>query len=219
MVNQILGEYQARGFKMMAYLSKVKDSLAQFDRYSIQQVPREKNSNADALAKLASTKETESLSIIPVEHLSDPSIKGEETQVIQAIDTWMTPIIKYLEEGSLPSNKNEARKLRRHAVRFLLLDGILYRRGHSMPLLRCVSKEQSKLLLEEVHEGFYGDHAGGQSLSKKILRQGYFWPTMNEDSKEYVRKCDKCQRFAEIPRAAPNELKQMQSTWPFEVWG
>ena len=74
-------------------------------------MPREKNSNADALAKLASTKETESLGIIPVEHLSDPSIKGEETQVIQAIDTRMTPIIKYLKEGSLPSDKNEARKL------------------------------------------------------------------------------------------------------------
>ena len=64
---------------MMAYLSKVKDSLTQFDRYSVQQVPREKNSNADVLAKLASTKETESLDIIHVEHLSNPSIKGEET--------------------------------------------------------------------------------------------------------------------------------------------
>ena len=42
---------------------------------------------------------------------------------------------------------------------------------------------------------------------------------MNEDSKEYVQKCDKCQRFAKIPRAAPNELKQMQSPWPFAVWG
>ena len=76
-------------------------------------MPREKNSNADALAKLASTKENDSLGIIPVEHLSNPSIKGEETQVIQAIDTWMTPIVKFLEEGTLPSDKNEARKLRR----------------------------------------------------------------------------------------------------------
>lgn len=113
MVNQILGEYLAQGFKMMAYLRKVKDSLAQFDKYSIQTVPREKNSNADALAKLASIKETESLGIIPVEHLSGPSIKGEEIQVIQVVDTWMTPIFKYLEEGILPSDKDEARKLRR----------------------------------------------------------------------------------------------------------
>ena len=130
-------------------------------------MPREKNSNADALAKLVSTKETKSLGIIPVQHLSDSSIKGEETQVIQAIDKWMTPIVKYLEEGSLPSGKNETRKLQRQAVRFLLLDGILYRHRHSMPLLRCVSKEQSKLLLEEVHEGFCGDHAGGKAYQRK----------------------------------------------------
>ena len=88
-----------------------------------------------------------------------------------------------------------------------------------MPLLRCVSKEKAKELMREVHEGFCGDHAGGQSLSKKILRQGYFWPTMNEDSMEFVRKCDKCQRFSKIQRAAPNELKQMQSSWSFAVWG
>ena len=54
-------------------------------------------------------------------------------------------------------------------------------------------KKKSRLLLEEVQEGFCGDHARGQSLAKKIPRQGYFWPTMNEDAHDYVQKCDKCQ--------------------------
>ena len=162
-VNQISREYQAHDFKMMAYLSKVKDSLAQFDRYSIQQVPRDKNSNADALAKLASAKDVESLDIIPVEHLSNPSIKEDDSTIIQASDTWMTPIIKYLEDETLPSDKNEAKMLRRQAARFLLLEEILYQRGHSMPLLWSVPKDKSKLLLEEVHEGFCGDHAGGRA--------------------------------------------------------
>ena len=107
----------------------------------------------------------------------------------------------------LPTDRNRARTLQRQAARYILVDGILYRRGYSMPLLRYISKEKAKELMKEVHKGFCGDHAGGQSLSKKILRQGYFWPTMNEDSVDFVRKCDKCQRFSEIPRAAPNELK------------
>ena len=107
----------------------------------------------------------------------------------------------------------------RRASRYLVMEGILYRRGYSMPFLRCVTIDQSKNLLEEVHEGFRCDHAGGQSLSKKILRQGFFWPTMIEDSMEYVKRCDKCQRFSKIPRAPPNILKQMQSHWPFAVWG
>ena len=78
-----------------------------------------------------------------------------------------------------------------------------------MPLLRCVPQEEAARPLSEVHDGFCGNHAAGQSLSKKILRQGYFWPTLIEDSKAYVKKCDKCQGFSKIPRAPPNELTQM----------
>ncbi|XP_060968503.1 uncharacterized protein LOC133036049 [Cannabis sativa] len=56
----------------------------------------------------------------------------------------------------------------------------------------CVTQEEAARLLSEVHDGFCGNHAAGQSLSKKILRHGYFWPTMIEDSKAYVKKCDTC---------------------------
>ena len=56
-VNQVLGEYQARGAKMAAYLAKVKVELSAFGRGSIEQIPREQNANADALAKLATSGE------------------------------------------------------------------------------------------------------------------------------------------------------------------
>lgn len=121
----------------------------------------------------------------------------------------MTPIINYFEHGTLPDDRFEAKKLCRQAARFLLLDGILYQRGYSMPLLQCVSKENSRSLLEEVHERFFGDHVEGAKLSKynHVTIQGYFWPTINEDSQDYVQKCDMCQRISKIPRAAPNDLK------------
>ena len=92
----------------------------------------------------------------------------------------------------------------RQAARYVMIEGVLYRRGYYMPLLKCVTPNQSKSLLAEVHEGFCGDDAEGKSLSKKNLQQGFFWPTMNEDSMEYVKKCDKCQRFSKMPRAPPN---------------
>src|SRR5574338_961316 len=59
----------------------------------------------------------------------------------------------------------------------------------------------------------------GQTLAKKILRYGYYWPTVNRDAADYVRKCDKCQKFAKILRAPPAELTQMVSPWPFAIWG
>ena len=121
---------------MVAYLNKIRDLLAQFDKYTLQQVPRDQNSNADALAKLASAKDADTLNIVPVERLSMPSIQVEETiMVIQMVDTWMAPYIEYLTQGVLPTDRNKARTLRRQAARYILVDGILYRRGYSMPLL------------------------------------------------------------------------------------
>ena len=73
-VCQVTNEYQARGKKMAAYLWKGKDLLNAFSSFKIQQVPREWNTQADALARLASTKDSELLEVIPVEFLSTPSI-------------------------------------------------------------------------------------------------------------------------------------------------
>ena len=42
---------------------------------------------------------------------------------------------------------------------------------------------------------------------------------MNNDSLEYVKKCDKCQRYYNIPRAPPNKLTQITIPWPFAIWG
>ena len=88
-----------------------------------------------------------------------------------------------------------------------------------MPLLRCVTPPEAKKNLEEIHEGLCGDHTGGHSLSKKIIHQGYFWPTIKADSFDYVKRCNKCQRFATILRAPHSELTVMTSPWPFAVWG
>ena len=42
---------------------------------------------------------------------------------------------------------------------------------------------------------------------------------MKTDAFNYVKKCDTCQRFADIPKVPPVELTTMTSPWPFSVWG
>ncbi|KAL5537944.1 hypothetical protein UlMin_045731 [Ulmus minor] len=51
------------------------------------------------------------------------------------------------------------------------------------------------------------------------FRQVYHWPTIQTDSLDFVRKCDKCQRFSAIPRQAPEDLTTVTSPWPFAKWG
>ncbi|GAU18799.1 hypothetical protein TSUD_80880 [Trifolium subterraneum] len=62
-------------------------------------------------------------------------------------------------------------------------------------------------------------HLGGRSLARKALRAGYYWPTMQQDAKEHVKKCDKCQRHGDMHLAPPHELKSLSSPWPFAWWG
>ena len=105
----------------------------------------------------------------------------------------MTPIISYLQDGRLPQNTEKAKKIMKRAARFTILNDTLYKRGFSMPYLKYVDEEEARYILEEIHEGICGDHAGSRSLVNKVVRAGYFWPTMQVDATEIVKRCDKCQ--------------------------
>uniref|UniRef100_A0A2N9HHE1 Uncharacterized protein n=1 Tax=Fagus sylvatica TaxID=28930 RepID=A0A2N9HHE1_FAGSY len=148
-----------------------------------------------------------------------PSIEEETVNAIKDNVSWMSPIVRYLKEGRLPTDKMEARKLRIRASHFQLLDGILYKMGFSRPHLRCLSPEEANYVIREVHEGICGNHSGARALAHKLTRAGYYWPSLLHDATQYVKTCDKCQRFANIPRAPPEEITPMTSPWPFAQWG
>ena len=105
----------------------------------------------------------------------------------------MDPIILYLREDILPKDKSEADKIRRKAPRFWLSeDQKLYKCSFSGLYLLCIHPEASELLLEELHEGICGSHTGGRSLSYRAITRGYWWPNMQKETQEYVKKCDQC---------------------------
>ena len=85
----------------------------------------------------------------------------------------MTPIISFFQDRHLPQDIEEARKVRKRATRFMILNDTLYKRRFSMPYLKCVDKEEVKYVLEEIHEGVCGGHIGPRSLVSKDIRIGY----------------------------------------------
>ena len=103
----------------------------------------------------------------------------------------MDPIVLFLKEDILPEEKLEADKVQSKASWFWLSeDQKLYKCYFSGPYLLCIHPEVSELLLEELHEGIYGSHTRGRSLSHKALTQGYWWLNMQKEVQEYVKKCD-----------------------------
>ena len=94
----------------------------------------------------------------------------------------MTPIIGYLKEGKIPQGRDEARKLRIKSAKYILMDEMLYKRGFSQPYLRCLAPDEANYVLREVHERVCGNHSEVRSLVCKVIRAGYYWPTVQVDA-------------------------------------
>ena len=87
-----------------------------------------------------------------------------------------------------------------------------------MTLSESLGAEEADYVMREVHEGICGNHSGSRALVHKLVRAGYYWPTMQKDAEAYVMACDKCQRFSNIIRQPTEELTPMTALWPCAQW-
>ncbi|XP_057418257.1 uncharacterized protein LOC130712437 [Lotus japonicus] len=148
--NQIKGDYQAKDVQLAKYLVKVQELLKQMDKFQVNHVPREENTRADILSKLASTKKPGNNKSVIQETLKGPSVKEDDVVMAtgEATLDWMDRIRMCLEaDGSDLAlfSKDQIRE----ASRYTMMGGQLYKRGVGVPLLRCVSKEDAERIMFE----------------------------------------------------------------------
>ncbi|KAL0411266.1 UNVERIFIED_CONTAM: hypothetical protein Slati_3716300 [Sesamum latifolium] len=96
---------------------------------------------------------------------------------IQGETDWRRPLPDYLETDILPPDEKEASRLKHRVARFAVLNGIY----SSHPFLRCLSREEGRDILQEIHESDCGSQLAGWDLANKALRVGFFWPTLKKD--------------------------------------
>ena len=83
---------------------------------------------------------------------------------------WRVEIADYLKN---PSHK-VIRKLWYKLTKYVLLDDHLYYKTIDEVLLKCLSQEEAKVLMGEVHEGICGAHQSAYKMKWIICRSGYF---------------------------------------------
>ena len=196
---------------MKKYLEEVKNQISSLEVKFVQ-IPREENECVDHLAKAASAEfmsaSKQVLSFVQISSFIDD---GAQMQEINFEENWTTPLIAYLRLGILPDEKDATRKLKVQALQFVLIRDVLYKRGFSRPNLRCLSHDEADYVIREVHEGICGNHSRARSLVHKLIRAGYYWPTMLKDAQAYVKTCDMCQRFSNLIRQPSEELTPMMA--------
>ncbi|KAL0333121.1 UNVERIFIED_CONTAM: hypothetical protein Scaly_2213600 [Sesamum calycinum] len=182
-MSQAEGEYEARQEKITKYLANLWEEMDKFEEFRLKQIPREQNLMADLLAKLASSNQFIGRRRITLLSAAKPTVNWEEDKKedIRGVfigenltSTWMTPIVQFLREGILMEDHKEARNVKLRSAHFVLIDDNSYKKEFSSPLLKCLNLDKVEYVMREIHEGSCGNHSGARSLSKKILKQGYY---------------------------------------------
>ncbi|XP_020224192.1 uncharacterized protein LOC109806229 [Cajanus cajan] len=149
--------------------------ISSFDEFTIHHIPREQNARADLLSKLTSTKRPGQHRTIIQETLHSPSLDDKVVNTSDSGDQgWMTSIWNYLKEGTLPEDKDEARKMRVRLAKFVIVRDELFKCGISAPLIKCLTEPQATYVIEEIHRGICSMHFGARSMATRVLRAGYY---------------------------------------------
>ena len=222
-IGQVQGDFKAKDPRMLWYLNQVKRLSGGFLYFTFEQVPQSKNSHVDSLATLATASRENLPRIILMEDYALPTYDVPAPMGIhftQVGPSWMDPLFTFLRNGILPEDKTEAKKVHRKVPRFWLSDDQkLYKRSYLGPYLLCIHPEAMEILLEELHKRICGSHTEGRSIAHRALTQGYWWPSIQKSSQEYVKKCNQCQRYASNIHQPGGVLNPLSSPWPFAQWG
>eukprot|EP01018_Ginkgo_biloba_P012948 Gb_20485 [translate_table: standard] len=205
------------------------DSLKQyFIHIQFEQVPCISNKSVDAMATIGSLLEmqqdTQQCQFL-VEKLMILAYDVPESEMVCDIvgpnSPWYHDIYTYLHDHILPLDlsHNQRKSFIQCASHYTILENTLYRRGYNGTLLKCLNAEEANLAIKEVHDGICGAHTSGMVLAKKLLIIGYYWPTMEKDSYQYVKRCVACQRHGDLIHVPSQALQPITAPWPFFTWG
>jgi hypothetical protein len=147
------------------------------------------NSVADHLSHLQ-FKESTDMPII--DYMRDDALLKVSTTNI-----WYANIVNYIVTGYIPPGTDK-KKIIQDSGFHLWEDPYLYRVCDDGLLRRCIPDFETRKILEHCHSSPYGDHYGAFRTNAKVWQSGFYWPTMYDDAKSFVRHYIQCQRHRSI---------------------
>jgi hypothetical protein len=96
---------------------------------------------------------------------------------------------------------------------------VLFHVNYDVVILRCLECEDEDKVLKELHDGPAGGHFVVDTTAHKILRAGYYWPSLFKGAHTYARNCKTCQISAGREMRAAVPLHLVAVSRPFEQWG
>ena len=136
-------------------------------------------------------------------HVMAEELVPEEDQALQekerimdfySSSVWYADIVHFLLFLQCPDHldKKAARSLKLKATKYCVIEDQLFWKYPGCILLRCLDQFEIGEVILESHEGACGGHKYWKETAYKILRVGYYWPSLFTDVYQQVRACTPC---------------------------
>eukprot|EP00253_Pinus_taeda_P022046 PITA_22046 len=100
-----------------------------------------------------------------------------------------------------------------------MVQGNLFKKHHLGVLLRCLEYDEAQWVLKDLLDESVGGHYVGDTTTHKVMRAGFYWPTLFKDAHDYVQKCSVCQKHAGRQARSSTPLQPIAVKEPFQQWG
>ncbi|XP_054801430.1 uncharacterized protein LOC129305422 [Prosopis cineraria] len=188
-IHQVIGEWRTKDAKLIPYQELLTNLIKQFEVVSFHHLTRDKNCFTDALATLAA--------IIQLDY-------GVHVQPIQ------------VEARSFPAYCLNVKEDQEEYPWFQDIKDYITKRSYPTGMTENEKKTLRCLAMTFFVKMFY---TRGVMMVPYFAVCGYFWLTIEKDCFEHIKKCHKCQIYANRINAPPIPLHNLVSPWPFSMWG
>jgi len=172
---------------------------------------RKQNTIADFLSMVQNIKEDS-----PVED----KFLDEYLFVVTTKTPWFADMANYLATGKLPPHlfPSKRRKIIQESSRYSWISNELFKIGPDFVIIICVRKDEITDILRACHDEPCSGNFADKRTTNKIFSLGYYWLSLFKYEKQYVKRCDNCQRVGKPTPSNEIPLQPQVLIESFEKW-
>ncbi|GJU13693.1 reverse transcriptase domain-containing protein [Tanacetum coccineum] len=115
-------------------------------------------------------------------------------------EPWYADYINYIVGKIIPPNwtPEKRRRFFSQVKYYFWGDPYAFKLCSDNVIRRCLAGNEIFEILAHCHSGPTRGHHSASITGRKVYESGFFWPSIFKDAKDYVMKCDACQRSGNI---------------------
>ena len=131
---------------------------------------------------------------------------------------WYSDVFYVLQNLQAPEglSKSRARSIKLKAAKYCIINKYLYWKDPGGILLSCLLENEAQQTAKEFHKEDCRGHHSWKVTANKILRAGYYWPTLFSDVYKETGRCHQCQIFDGKRKVLPLPLNLITIEAPFQ---